>query len=451
MNNLSWNDFNRFGGIEIHNLPSDQPLRISIDSRTTQSGDTFLALNGHNFNGHDFILNAIDAGAMGIIAEKDWIERQNIPITISYGTVHNTNQFLRQFSQYILLKYNPVVIGITGTNGKTTVKSLLAAFLSQQESTHASLGNFNNSIGLPISILSMSKNTKYLVLEMGADSPGDIYNLCNIAKPKYGTITNIGIAHLDGLDNQETIAKTKSALFSALPQHGIAFVNKDDKFISQFKTSAKTISYSFEHDSDYHAQMLTFDESGHASFALNNYQFTMPIPGEGFAKSALTAIVMAKELGISDAEISRVLNDFESINGRFEKIEFRGITIYNDAYNANPNSVQNAIDTIKKIKCSGNKFLIFGDMLELGPNSEKYHEDIANLLENSHFFGIFTIGKMAKFTSQFAKNIEVRKHFTDIESLVCTLEKMLAPGDIILLKGSRGMQLEKIINGLKIS
>lgn len=443
-----WQDIRNFHGVEMKNASSEIFLQISIDSRKLKKGETFLALRGTNYDGHKFVTNAIRAGAAGVIVERKWfddcVKNLSTPIII----VENTKQFLQNLAQWQLQNVNPITIGITGTNGKTTVKNLLSSFLSTIAPTHFTLGNYNNSIGLPLSLLNLSRSHRFSVLEMGASEVGEIDFLANLTKPKYGIITNIGIAHLEGFGDEKFIAREKSALFAHLPEDGIAFVNADDHFISQFETKAKSVTFSFKNKSENQAKITATDSLSCIEFNLNGSRFKMPVPGIGFAKSALASIIVAQHFGVSSEKIIEQLENFKTEHGRMEKFEKDGITIIDDSYNANPSSVKNSIRAVGEMDCSGKRIFVFGDMLELGKLAKKYHAIVADWAVNNKFSCLFTYGELSRNANDSASAINIHEHFETHESLLARLQSVLEIGDIVLVKGSRGMELEKIVEGL---
>ena len=446
-----WQDIRTFSDVEMRNVTSTILLNVSIDSRTIQKGDTFLPLRGKNYDGHKFVPNAIRSGALGIIVERKWFDTHGKNLSIPTIIVENTKQFLLKLAQWQLQNVNPIAIGITGTNGKTTVKNLLSSFLSTIAPTHFTLGNYNNSIGLPLSLLNLSMQHKFSVLEMGASEKGEIDFLANLTKPKCGIITNIGIAHLDGFGDEKIIAQEKSALFKHLPKDGVAFVNLDDRFISQFETKASLITFSFKNGSENQARIIATDSLGCIEFDLNGCRFKMPVPGIGFAKSALTSIVVAKYFGVPSEKIIQQLKNFKTEHGRMEKCEKDGITIIDDSYNANPSSVKNSIRAVGEMHCNGKRILVFGDMLELGKLAKKYHTIVADWAVNNKFSCLFTYGDLARAADESASAINIHEHFETHENLLERLQSVLETGDIVLVKGSRGMELEKIVEGLLVA
>ena len=419
------------------------PTGICTDSRECQSGDMYVAIVGERVDGHDFLEQVKSAGASAAL-----VEQVNPAITgLNQIQVNNPVRSLGLIASDWRRQFSIPVIGITGTNGKTSTKELLAHLLSAKYNVHVTTGNFNTSIGLPLTLLQLTSEHDLSVLEFGANQPGDIVLLTNVAKPTHGLITNIAPAHLEGFGSIEEIARTKSELFWGLPQ-GTAFVNLDDERISRIDISGDQISFSFHSAADFTGHINGKAGVNSLLMTINGQELSLPNCNPVFAKNVLAASAIAITLGLDWAALQKQLLTFQSPKGRCVVIESEGLIIIDDTYNANLVSTAAAIDFLANFQTAGRRILIFGDMFELGPDSPKLHRQVGEKANEAGLDAVYTVGKDSKHTYE-ALEIAVRKHFDDKNQLLANLGNYFNAGDTILLKGSRGMAMETLVDELR--
>ncbi len=430
------------------NLKNFSFNKICTDTRNIQSGDLFVAIMGENFDGNKFIKQAFELGCVACIVSKE-----DKTIDIPQIIVSDTRLALGKIAKFIRDNLSSKFIGLTGSVGKTTSKQMLNSVLSIVAKTSATKGNLNNELGVPFTIFDITKNTKYSIIEMGANHLKEIEYLTNIVQPDIALITNIGQAHLEGFGSMDNIAKAKSEIFTGLNKDGFAIINLDDKYaeylLSKLTKKQNIITFSLKNSkADIFATNINTDFS---EFILNNnvvhssIEITLPSAGEHNIKNALGVASCAIALGISLKTIQQGLNSFETEKGRMQIVNITKTKIINDTYNANPTSVQSSVEVLSREK--NNRIFVFADMGELGDNSEQIHIDLAQKIKNKAD-AFYCFGKYAKY---FAKTIGSKaKHYLDIESLNIDLKKEIQnkPNSSVLVKGSRSMQMERVVDFL---
>jgi len=398
---------------------------VSIDSRTLKRKEIFLALKGKNFDGHNFIGEAIKKGAKCIIVSKKFIPSVSphpSPLTIM---VSDTTKALCAIASYKRKKFNIPIIAITGSNGKTTVKELIAFLLSSKYNLLKSRANQNNCIGLSLNLLSLTSKHQIAVLEMGSNHFGELSKLGEVARPTIGVITNIGQAHLEFFKDIKGVYKAKMELLDNLPSTGTIVIDgEDEKLLSLIKERFK-------------GEILSFDASSVETDPLSLIS----------AKNIAAAFAVCKKLGMNEKEITERLKNFKNLPMRMEMKEIRGIRIINDAYNSNPCSLSYAIRKLAEFK--GRKILVAGDMLELGKKNKKLHFEIGELVAELKIDILLTVGKLsyeigkgAYYYGMDKRNIS---HFTFNSKAAEYISNIVLKGDIILIKGSREMKMEEIV------
>ena len=394
---------------------------VSIDSRSTKPGDLFFALKGENTDGHIFAKNAENNGAFGVVVHRETGCDREIIVS---DTLNALGEFARVYRNHFDIK----IIGITGTNGKTTVKNLIVAIMKTKYRVFGNKQNFNSLIGLPLTIFNISGAEDYMVAEMGTSSPGEIRMLCNIGQPFYAVLTNVGPGHLTGLGSIDEVKREKLSLIESLPSHGFGVVNEN---IGDIKT--KKIIYRF---SENMLDDVQLNDAG-SWFSFMGERFYTPLLGAGNVSNCLAALVLTSRLGV-DVELQKsALRKMQPEPARLEPIRHNGLLIINDTYNANPVSMRLAIDLAKSIKRQ--RVFIFGDMLELGKNSKNYHVEIGEYARE-YCDTLLTYGDEAQ-------NFK-GKHFTDKNKLVGFLMKNLSGDELILVKASRALKFEEIVNDI---
>ncbi len=433
---------------------------VSINSRTLQEGELFVCIQGENFDGHDFQNEAIKKGAAGIILSdpkhfsEEMIERENDPFVIQSK---NTLRALQNLATYQRTKFPLQVVAITGTNGKSTTKEMIAAIIETKFKTLKTQGNFNNHIGLPLTLLTRGSEHEVGVLEMGMSAAGEIKRLAEIAKPDIGVITNISAGHLDQLKTVKEVQTAKGELFNSLDEKGTAIVNADDPLVLELANSLRTKKITFGIDRAADVQAKDIQNLGSKGFAFTAKIFNQSVPIKlsqiGYCNiyNALAALATGHSLGISGTHMSKGLEQYHQIPQRNEQIYFEGITIINDAYNANPQSMREALRTLSEIKTKGKRFFIIGDMLELGPLSETAHHSLGKEISLSNIDHFVTVGPLASLAADSAKKsigqpLQIEKFATHMQAVDYLLGKV-KKGDCLLIKGSRSARMEKVIEG----
>lgn len=415
--------------------------RVTTDSRSIGKGDVFIALKGENFNGNTFALQAVEAGAsVAIVDDPDYLEQKKCLV------VPDTLRFLQDIASYHRHQLRIPILGITGTNGKTTTKELCHAVLSVKYKTFATQGNFNNHIGVPLTLLSMDETTEFGIVEMGANHPGEIKTLCDIADPDYGIITNIGQAHLEGFGSYENIIKTKNQLYDHIrAKSGKLFVNADDPLLMELSEGIEKNTYgrngSFLKGEI--KQSIPFLVYALKTLKGDLYIRTHLIGGYNF-DNAMAASCLGAYSGISPLDIQKAIEAYQPSNLRSQLIKTTRNTIILDAYNANPSSMKAALSNFREFRAE-NKIVILGEMRELGANSGQAHEEIFNLTQNAGFSQIILVGDNF---AHYGNNVNFIRHFTNTDDLIVWLKTQKIQSACILIKGSRGNKLERIVEYL---
>ena len=413
---------------------------ITIDSKKVVRGDIFLALKGKSTDGHKYIDQAEHAGACIAIVEKD------VDVSLPIAQVPSTRKFLNDLATAYPKNLTCPFIGITGTNGKTTTKDLLSHVLSASMKVMSTKGNFNSTIGVPLSIFECGEISDVAIIEMGANKPGEIEYICNIVQPDMGIITNIYEAHLKYFGDIEEVAKTKSALFSSLPETGTAFINKDDAFISKMSVSCNRVEYSFPQSVDYKGEWLSAD----LSVIINNIKIKLSAPSEVMGINALAVFSIASHLGMDTQTIKTQIESFQTPVGRGDVINIQNFIVINDSYNANLESARYGINNLASLNKGSRKIAVIGDMLELGEMEKESHQILGKYLSEKKVDAVFACGDLTRHTIHAMNGAAMFHQFYDDKvSLLVDLKEFLMTGDIIYIKGSRGMKMEEIITGLQ--
>lgn len=428
------------------NLPSSVNFTgICTDSRAVKKGDIFFAIKGQKFDGHDYIDEAMHAGASMCVYE----EGSNRPDGIGVKSVIKA---LGDLARYYRKNLKCKVVGITGSNGKTTTKNITYSLLSVLGRSSRSMESFNNNIGLPLSILNAGSDTDYLILELGMNHPGEIRQLAEICEPDIGIITNVGPVHLEFLGDIDSVASAKFEIFEAMDEASMAVINLDDDKIKELSRSLEMKKFAFSFNDDgadlFARSEKTDDESIKLEFRYKGKSFNcvLPLGGGHNAANCAAAVSTALLCGATADDVTEGLARVEPEDKRFERIDLGNIKLINDCYNANPASVRAAFNNLNDLP--GKKFLIFGDMLELGKDSAKYHQQIGS--EAGFFDAIFLLGEMAEnFAAGAKRTISEKKIkiYEDHESLSGAMIELLEGFKdkvTILIKGSRGMHMEKV-------
>ncbi len=446
-------DFQRLGSVR-HVAPEWTAAAVSTDSRTLDKGHVFFALPGKQHDGHDFVAPALDAGAVCVVSEA-WFERNghrfaHRPLVV----VEDTLKALQQLACHHRQQFGCSVIAVTGTNGKTTCKEMLSAVFSSTFNTVATRGNFNNEIGVPLTLLQIRADTEIAVVEMGADHPGDIALLCEIALPDSGVITNVGKAHLEFFGTVERVAATKLELFNYLLADGVRYINADDPRISPHQALGSGFyTFGYEKPSDYRGEVLAVDQEGCARIRvtgpeMEHLEFQLQAPGLHQKYNALIAASIGLSMGLPAEAVTHALENYRPLSNRLSVRRSRNRVIVDDTYNANPESMRAAVETLFQIACEGRRFCVLGDMLELGESSAIEHQRLGEWLREKSLSGIYLLGPHMKKTAEALDACAAVRHFDKKEELIKMLKTSIQDGDAVLVKGSRGMHMEDVTEAL---
>lgn len=425
---------------------------VSTDSRNIKPGELFLALKGERFDGHQFLSEAVKAGAAALLVMDDTNLAGETPVI-------RTDDTLKAFGAiagFHRQRYQAPVIGITGSNGKTTTKDLVAAVLSQKYNVVKTEANYNNEIGLPLTLLKIDETTEVVVAEMGMRGLGQIRNLAAIAQPMIGVVTNIGQAHLELLGSEANIAKAKAELIESLPPNGMAVLNGDDPWIRKMSIPHQVRPVWFGlNDSglDYRGVILENNGEGilfQVDGAGEKLEIFLPLPGRLNVYNALAAVAVGRILGVSFREIKEGLAAPEMTGRRLKILDRNQIRIIDDTYNASPASVKAALDVLGGFSGPGKKIAVLGDMLELGKASIDSHFEIGEYAARLGVDYLLAYGDLARKYVQGFTGITPGKaeYFSNKPELIRVLKEVARPGDSVLIKGSRGMKMEEVVEAL---
>jgi UDP-N-acetylmuramoyl-tripeptide--D-alanyl-D-alanine ligase len=418
---------------------------VSTDSRTIGPGELFVALVGERHDGHDYVDAAMAQGASGAVVAR------RVDAGIPQIVVADTLHALGDLASAVRAQRDVTVIGITGSNGKTGVKTLAARILARHGATHSNTGSFNNEIGLPLTLLSMPRDTRYAVLEMGAGKPGDIAYLAGIARPRIGLVNNIAPAHLERMRTLEGIAETKGAMYEALPSDGVAVINADDAFAIYFAGLAGTrriLRFGIDAPADVRADAIHLRADG-SDFELimpnGEAQVHLPLPGRHNVANALAAAAIAHAAGAGLDLIVAGLQSAEAVDGRLLRRESpHGWALIDDSYNANPGSALAAVATLALQP--GERWLVLGDMGELGPDAAALHARIGRAAREQGIAHLYAVGALAANAAEaFGAGARV---FPDQAGLIAALHRDLHAGVNALVKGSHASHMEKVVAAL---
>lgn len=422
---------------------------VTTDSRKITSGTLFVALKGENFNGEDFAQDALKKGAAAVLVSKNF--DKNIDGTII--KVDDTLTAYRQIAGAWRERFNIPIVAVTGSNGKTTTKDLTAAALNSLGNVQKTSGNFNNEVGVPITLLELNDKHKAAVVEIGMRGLGQIETLAQVVKPTIGIVTNVSEAHIELLGSIENIARAKGELVEAIQAGGTIILNADNVHTLAMKNlvrdGVKILTYGLENDADFVAKNILIGSVSTEftlSFRGKEYDFEIPMLGRHNVSNALAAIAAGYAVGLTVSEVQRGFSTLTTTKMRFEVIRRDGLTIINDAYNASPASMRAAIKTTAEVY-NGRLIAVLGDMLELGDISERLHREIGAFLTENKFDTLITLGELGRFIAAGAREAGLKNiySFDTHEDAAKKILELVRDGDTILFKASHVMHMEKII------
>ncbi len=436
---------------EFYNIPVEG---VSIDTREINKNNLYIPIVGEKFDGHKFVLDAIEKGASACL----WNKNIDIPdLDFPFILVDDTLKALQILSKnYKDSIEDLTLIGITGSNGKTTTKDIMEGVLSRKFKTYKTQGNLNNHIGVPLTLLELDKDTKIGIIEMGTDGFGQIEELTHIVNPDIAMITNIGKSHLDLLKNKENVARAKFEILDGLKSNGHFIYNNDDdtlnKVIIEYDIKQDLINYGVIESSDYRLELIEEGIEG-IKFKVyegdTSFELFLPMLGRHNMYNAACAIIVARILDLTYDEIQDGFYNIKKTDMRNDIMEAENFTILNDAYKSNPSSLLAALDTLESIKGFESKAVVLGDMLDLGDEVESIHEEVGKKIKPEVVDQIFTMGDLAKHISIGAKeNFESENiyHSNTKEELIDNINKYMTKDSLVLFKASRSVSLEDVIN-----
>jgi UDP-N-acetylmuramoyl-tripeptide--D-alanyl-D-alanine ligase len=423
---------------------------VSKDTREDMSGKLYIPIIGENFNGHAFVRDAIvKKGAVASFWQKDQPEP---PTDLNLIYVDDTIEALQNLASSYRNEIGMKVVGITGSNGKTTTKDMVTSVLQTTFRVHKTAGNYNNHIGLPLTILSMKEDTEVAVLEMGMSGRGEIELLSQIAKPDAAIITNIGESHLQDLGSREGIAEAKLEIAAGLKADGKLIINGDEPLLTgKVGASQNVIKFGLSPENNYSAKGVSLKGKG-TYFIIEETEYFIPVLGAHNVTNALASIIVGEQFGVSVENRKKGLETLTITGMRNEVIEAPGgWTVINDAYNASPTSMRAALDLLESLTGYKKKIAVLGDMLELGDLEKSFHHGIGKYVQGKGFDYIFTFGELGMDIAKGAEEVmdpSRVKAFMNKQELTKELLPLLEPNDVIVVKGSRGMKLEEVVEGI---
>lgn len=439
---------------DIKNCNADALVAsVSTDTRTILDGAVFVALKGERFDGHGFISKAIEGGAVCCVVNRGG-EYGSLPVI----EVDDTSKALMDLARCYRKKFDIPTIGITGSVGKTSTKEMIASVLSQSYKTHVTKGNFNNMIGLPLTVFDLSKNDDIMVLEMGMSAFGEISALTRIALPDTAVITNIGLSHIEHLGSREGIRKAKLEILEGLQPDGTVILNGDDALLWEYRGNIdyETLYYGINNKNcdltAYDVRMYSDGSEFSCRIDGDEYRFALSVPGEHHIYNALAAILTGLKYNIDIEDIKTGVRNFAPSGLRQTVIRLTDYTVIRDCYNASPASMKSGLEVLALTAGKGKKTACLADMLELGEISEEAHKAVGRLVAEYKTDRLITVGTMAHYIARGAEEAGMPSEnifeFENNEEATKNLPNVLENGDIILVKGSRGMKLEEIADAI---
>lgn len=453
---LSLAEIKEVVGGQTHDIPDPSVLvtgPVVRDSREAGPGSLFVAFVGERVDGHDFARQVVEAGAAAVLASR--------PVGVPAIVVEDVQTALGALARHVVHKLGTTLVALTGSAGKTSTKDLIAQVLQRKAPTVWTPGSLNNEIGLPLTALSATEETKFLVLEMGARGIGHIRYLAGLTPPKIGLVLNVGSAHIGEFGGREQIAQAKGELVEALPEEGAAILNADDPYVRAMasRTKAKVILFGESGEADVRAENVRLTDTGQPAFSLHTpsgaSDVTMRLYGEHHVSNALAAAAVAHELGMSAAEIATALSEAGSLSRWRMEVTERpdGVTVVNDAYNANPESMRAALRALAAMGKGRRTWAVLGKMAELGDEALAEHDAVGRLAVRLNVGKLVAVGgREASWLQLGAYNEgswgEESVHVSDAQAAVDLLRSELRPGDVVLVKASRSVGLEGVAQAL---
>lgn len=435
----------------------------SIDSRTLAPGQLFFAIRGPRFDGHDFVAPALERGAAGAVVSRDYREKVDPKLAPPLLAVQDPTQALQQLAREVRRKWGRRLVAVTGSAGKTTTKEMIASSLARRYSVLKSPGNLNNYYGVPLALLALEPSHEVAVLELAMSAPGEIAHLAQIAGPQVGVVTNVAPVHLQFFDSVDSIAKAKRELIENLCPPATAVLNYDDERVREFArrlTGGRVVTFGFEEGAQFRATGLRSDAEGGSRFRVKSpdfeREFHVPLPGRHNVLNALAAVATASLFDVPPEIMAESLRDRPTLHQRSEILTLPGeITLLNDCYNSNPLAMERMLETLAAWPGAQRRIVVAGEMLELGPLSPEWHRSAGRECAESGVDWLLAVQGDARYFIEGAVEAglprERAEFFQTPEEAAAVCRGLLQPGDVVLVKGSRGVHLEKVIELLESS
>ena len=435
--------------VAVLGIRAESDARIlgwSVDSRTVAPGDLFFALRGPNHDGNAYVDDAFRKGAVAAVVNQ---QKDQARATHPVLAVPDSLVALQQIAAWARHHWNGDVVGVTGSAGKTSTKDLIAEMLSVKMPVGKTIGNFNNHVGVPLSILRLPSESRVAVLEMGMNHAGEIRDLAAIARPRIGVVTNVGHAHMEAFDSIEAVAAAKRELIESLPPDGIAVLNADDPLVVRFRDShpGRTITFGLSEAADIRAEHVEYSSEG-VRFQVNGVPFASRLMGRHSILNLLAGIAVASLYGIRPEQLTAKVSELAAGSMRGQRFEHNGILILNDCYNSNPDAARAMIDVLRETPAR-RRIAVLGEMLELGRWAESLHRDVGSYVANCGIDVLVGIRGAARHLVDAAREagqaVDAAFFFHDTAAAGDWLRQIARPGDVILFKGSRGTHVEQAL------
>jgi len=431
--------------------------RVTTDSRQVKAGDLFVALRGERFDGHDFIDAAVRAGAEAVLIERniplpEEVKQAGAVVMQVEDTVRSLGALAQFYRRHLCGSVN--VVAVTGTNGKTTVREMIYHVLSRFKKGHRSPRNFNNHIGVPLTIFGIEAEHDFAVVEIGTNAPGEVAALSRIAEPDIAVITHVGPSHLEGLKDVEGVSVEKVSIIAGLKKHGMLVCGVDHPPTLERAEAlgGHLITFGLDTKCDVYAEKIERDKGGVRFVTNDRCEVRLGMLGVHNVNNALAALAVVRRLGITSAQFSEALKDFRSSKGRMECREVNGITIIDDSYNANPVSMAAALEELVNFPQAKRRVFVAGDMYELGEKSEEFHRELGREIAREGIELLLTVGPRGAQVAEAALEAGMGRgsimRCKNSKRMARLIKSMLYDGDVVLVKGSRAMEMEKVIVSL---
>ncbi len=425
---------------------------VSIDSRTLEAGQLFVAVKGERHDGHDYVEQAAQKGASGILVDAAYAVEHSLPTTTPVVEVPDTHEAMLRMAREYLDAVAPMKIGITGSNGKTTTKEFVALLLAAVEKNiYRSPGNYNNLFGIPLALFGMPVDTAVAVLEMGISVPGEMARLANIVRPALLAVTNVSATHLEFLGSVETVAREKLSAVKEMAPEAPLIVNADDPILvaEAARVRAQAVTFGIDKEADYRPERIERDDSGDMMVTIEGHRFRVSVFGRYQVYNLLAAYAIVRTLGYDFEGVDTEIIELATAPMRGEAIVSRDVTFVADCYNANPDSVKAGLQSFSEQPDGRRRIVILGDMLELGDEAERFHIETGRLVAGYNIDLAILVGPLSAHTADAAIEAGMKGdrvwHYSTADICASEMKEYLRAGDLVYLKGSRGIGLEKIL------